>query len=521
MVKNKKIIAGTAVAVALVAGFFAYNGVKYNNIVKENRFLPNTTIQIGDYETDASLKTVDDIYNEYMSSKTDELVILSNNQEYNYDVSKLYQHSVTTKSLQDETKKQQFGEYILRKNNSIEIEDSCTYTGDSNNVYNEYIKDVKEILTLTLKGKQYAIDISKYFSHKLTKNELDNAFSAYDVGEELKVTDNTTYNGGAEEEIQNFFDTTEYDYTETKDAEIDLETLVVKQEVQGDEIDIEKAIQDIVNGIKNGIFNISLDDEKYYKKPQVTKEELETQYKDLFKLAEWYVSYDKDLYNYTIKMADYMTYVTLEGEGKFSVDYSFLKDAVYGLSKQLDSYVNDSMTFKASNGETIEVKGGTYGRLMYDAKECEVLEEMIKEGKIEENRQPEWKLSPTEKENPQNYVEVSIGEQHVWHYKNGELCCESDCVTGTKGGHDTPTGVFYISEKDPGCYLRGADYKTWVDRWMRLTGSGVGLHDANWRGSFGGKIYTYNGSHGCINLPPKFAYHIYDTCPLYTMVVVH
>ena len=43
----------------------------------------------------------------------------------------------------------------------------------------------------------------------------------------------------------------------------------------------------------------------------------------------------------------------------------------------------------------------------------------------------------------------------------------------------------------------------------RLT-EGIGLHDANWRKTFGGTIYKTNGSHGCVNLPPAVAKTIYE-----------
>ena len=45
--------------------------------------------------------------------------------------------------------------------------------------------------------------------------------------------------------------------------------------------------------------------------------------------------------------------------------------------------------------------------------------------------------------------------------------------------------------------------------WMPFNG-GIGMHDASWRGSFGGSIYKTNGSHGCINLPVKAAKTIYE-----------
>ena len=98
---------------------------------------------------------------------------------------------------------------------------------------------------------------------------------------------------------------------------------------------------------------------------------------------------------------------------------------------------------------------------------------------------------------------------------------ESDCVTGTKGRNDTPHGVYFITQYMDGKYLTGATYRTWVNRWMRITDRGHGLHDATWRSSFGGNIYTYDGSHGCINLPKQFAYDLFDTVGSGTCVVIY
>ena len=53
------------------------------------------------------------------------------------------------------------------------------------------------------------------------------------------------------------------------------------------------------------------------------------------------------------------------------------------------------------------------------------------------------------------------------------------------------------------------NYDCPVDYWMPFNG-GVGLHDADWRGSFGGEIYKKNGSHGCVNIPPKYADDVYN-----------
>ncbi len=117
-------------------------------------------------------------------------------------------------------------------------------------------------------------------------------------------------------------------------------------------------------------------------------------------------------------------------------------------------------------------------------------------------------------------VEVSISKQKIWYYKNGVLKHSADVVTGTRGIHNTPTGTFKIRSKARGVYLVGADYRSYVNFWMPIYAD-IGLHDATWRSRFGGSIYTYNGSHGCINLPYNTAKWIYNNVPTGTTVKVY
>ena len=50
---------------------------------------------------------------------------------------------------------------------------------------------------------------------------------------------------------------------------------------------------------------------------------------------------------------------------------------------------------------------------------------------------------------------------------------------------------------------------------------GIGLHDATWRGSFGGEIYRNSGSHGCINMPYEKAKELYEKVDAGTVVHVY
>ena len=122
---------------------------------------------------------------------------------------------------------------------------------------------------------------------------------------------------------------------------------------------------------------------------------------------------------------------------------------------------------------------------------------------------------------PSTYVDVDIDNQTMNFYVDGVSVLSSAVVTGnTQNGNGTPRGVFFIDSKVPGKYLVGPTWNVWVNRWMRFTGA-VGLHDASWRSEFGGDIYTYNGSHGCVNLPSDVANTLYDMVSVGTMVIVH
>lgn len=115
-------------------------------------------------------------------------------------------------------------------------------------------------------------------------------------------------------------------------------------------------------------------------------------------------------------------------------------------------------------------------------------------------------------------VLVDISDQTLYYYENGRLKFKTPVVTGKIYGvkyHGTPTGLFHVQFKQTNTYLEGLEddgktkYKSYVNYWMPFTGNGYGLHDATWRDAFGGTIYQYSGSHGCVNLPYSYAQKLY------------
>lgn len=127
-------------------------------------------------------------------------------------------------------------------------------------------------------------------------------------------------------------------------------------------------------------------------------------------------------------------------------------------------------------------------------------------------------FSLTEGEFGKTYVEIDLTNQHLYYYKDGQMILDSPVVTGNVArGRRTPPGIFTLRTKMKHVVLRGRDYAAPVTYWMPFNG-GIGLHDATWRGSFGGEIYRSSGSHGCVNMPKGKAKSLYENieagCPV-------
>lgn len=108
-----------------------------------------------------------------------------------------------------------------------------------------------------------------------------------------------------------------------------------------------------------------------------------------------------------------------------------------------------------------------------------------------------------------SYILVDIENQRISMYKDGQIIVEDYVVTGFKGIHDTPKGFFTVSSMAQNAVLRGEDYEVPVRYWMPFS-NGCGLHDASWREYFGGNIYEWDGSHGCVNMHLSTVEIIYE-----------
>ncbi len=107
-------------------------------------------------------------------------------------------------------------------------------------------------------------------------------------------------------------------------------------------------------------------------------------------------------------------------------------------------------------------------------------------------------------------IVVSIPEQLVHVYRNGVRIAASTCSTGKKG-HETPTGVFTILQKDAD--HRSSTYNNApMPNMNRLTWKGIALH--------AGKLPGYPASHGCVRLPLEFSAKLFTLTHIGTPVIL-
>jgi hypothetical protein len=97
-------------------------------------------------------------------------------------------------------------------------------------------------------------------------------------------------------------------------------------------------------------------------------------------------------------------------------------------------------------------------------------------------------------------IVVDLAVQRAFVYRNGvEIGATS--VSSGRRGHETPTGVFTILQKDK--VHRSKKYDDAPMPYMqRLTWSGIAMH--------GGHVTGHPASHGCVRLPMKFSQTLFD-----------
>lgn len=297
-------------------------------------------------------------------------------------------------------------------------------------------------------------------------------------------------------------------------------------------IDKEKARTAVKEALKTGRDEINLLEEQCYDAFDYTSQMKKTLelYKKVDALVSAEITYKFDTEDRVVGRKIISDFILLDEDGEFQfdednnliLDEEAVKTYIKELAEDFDT-VNRDRTFWASRGETVTVPAGTYGNKLDQKKEADYLINAILSGAKEEHEpiysQRAWGTG--DNDIGDTYIEVDLTNQKLYYYEGGCQVLSADVVTGNVSrGNGTPAKACYIYFMQKNRVLRGEDYATPVDYWMAVYGN-IGIHDAKWRGRFGGNIYRTNGSHGCINTPYKEVSKLYSRVKVGTPVMIY
>lgn len=313
--------------------------------------------------------------------------------------------------------------------------------------------------------------------------------------------------------IDNFNLLKDENISEPEDAllKYDGKSFEIEKEIEGNKLNKEKLYYEILKSISSGKSKLYLDKEDCYEKPKYissSKELIEAknkmnEYKD-FKLT-YELGKDEEVI-YGDKLLSFFEFTD-----NFSINEDKVSAYVDELCNKYNTYGRPH-NFITTDGRNITINGGDYGYKINRTEELSQIKQDI-EGKKPVNRKfvySQTAFGDITNDIGNTYIEIDMGKQHLWFYKDGNLVTHGDVVTGNVyNGTATPEGVYSLKYKVKDTFLIGENYKSYVNFWMPFNNN-IGLHDASWRNVFGGNIYLSNGSHGCVNLPYSLAESIYN-----------
>ncbi|MDE6406617.1 MAG: L,D-transpeptidase/peptidoglycan binding protein [Lachnospiraceae bacterium] len=294
---------------------------------------------------------------------------------------------------------------------------------------------------------------------------------------------------------------------------------------------VEQARGAVLSAIEASEREVSLVDEGCYHDLELTAQMRETMeiWEKLERFQDCGIVYLMGEEEIPVDASVVCDWIALDDNGRFLFDESgglqlkehAIEEFVESLAKKYDT-VGASRQFLATRGDMVTVEGGLYGNRIDQEAETAYLTEAFY-GKKREVHEPAYTQEAWKKGSEDigsTYIEVDMTEQKMYYYVDGVLTIDTPIVTGnTSRRMGTPSGVNFVYAKQKNRILRGPNYASHVDFWMPVKGN-IGIHDAAWRGTFGGTIYQTNGSHGCINTPRAAMEQLFDLAEVGTPVVM-
>lgn len=229
----------------------------------------------------------------------------------------------------------------------------------------------------------------------------------------------------------------------------------------------------------------------------------------------------------TLDKSEFVDWIQYNGS---SVNIS--SDAVIAYTKKLaDAYdtFGKERQFKTYEGDTLTVGGSSYDDFGYQMNQ-ETSAAAIRDALMSGTSQTvalDWNSYGRERDDlggdfGNTYVEISLDQQHMWYYVDGELFVDTDIVSGlATETRATPPGVFCILDKLKDHTMKGSYGSSFANYVMPVAYNGICIHDSSWRDDYGGDIWLTDGSHGCINTPYDAVKRIFENIDTGTPVIIY
>lgn len=405
----------------------------------------------------------------------------------------------------------------------------------------KFTENGKTVYQVTLGEAGYSLDeaalvaeLQKLRENRTACRSLFEKQKDYEIAYQVKVQEDLKKAALA----ASHFDTGEQ-RTKSEDAYIqyneEADRYDIIDHLQGNMIDEEKLLAKVGEYLDAGFakellkspveFELTVD---VYQTPEIDEKQ-EALMKRCEELNTRLKNYPKTTVTYTfgevteVLNADTILSWVIKDEDDIRLDEDAIWEYVYDLATNYNTLYNPRY-LETTGGGTVQIDNNEYGYQIDQQAEFEQLTKDIESGQMIE-REPMYSHEALGRNGDDdllgNYVEVSLEQQHLWVYRDGALIVESDIVSGQPVGVNKTTGLQEDWSTYKGAYpiaymespaTLSSDiygYETDVQYWMPFV-EGQGLHDASWRGAFGGNIYQTDGSHGCINLPEYVAAQIYE-----------
>ena len=296
-------------------------------------------------------------------------------------------------------------------------------------------------------------------------------------------------------------------------------------ETEGSELNIKQAYQILEQAVSDSSAEVdfSANEDAYYHADVLSDDEGLIQSMDACNnFARASITYDMGYTDVVLDGSVIKDWLAFDENNQLVQDETLfnehIRQYVAELAAEYDT-VGTTREFLTTSGRTVYVYGSAYGWLIDQESEVAQLAQDIADGVVT-TREPVYSMRANARganDFGDTYIEVDMGYQHMYYYQNGSIIFDSDFVSGNPNlGRATPPGIFTLYYKSSPAVLRGDmdengnyGYETPVTFWMPFNG-GVGFHDATWQPYYGGDLYLWNGSHGCINLPYSSAATLYS-----------